>query len=58
MIYAWQTSPTRSLELYLEELCAQLKRLPLTSKARGELITRIRNVEDELSARDGGGGTA
>lgn len=53
MIYAWQTSPTRSLEQYLEELCAQLKHLPLTSKARAELITRIRNVEEIISARGG-----
>jgi hypothetical protein len=51
MTYAWQRSPTRSLEQYLDDLCEQLKRLPMTSRARGPLITKIRQIEAELDAR-------
>lgn len=50
-IYAWHSGPNRSLEQYLDDLCEQLKRLPLNSKARGALITRIRDVEAEIEGR-------
>lgn len=45
--------PLRSLELYLDELLARLKKLPMTSPDRGRLVTLIREVEAELDARSG-----
>lgn len=45
--------PLRSLEDYLAELQAQFDRLPLDSKARGPLASRIRQVEAEIDARSG-----
>lgn len=42
----------RSLDQYLDDLVQQLKLLPLTSKARGPLIARIRSVEAEIDSRE------
>lgn len=36
------------LEQYLHDLCDQLKRLPLHSPARGPLISRIRDIEQQI----------
>lgn len=47
---AWHSEQPRSLEQYRDDLCDQLKRLPLTSRARPALIERIRGVEAELDA--------
>lgn len=51
--YAWRAGPTRSLAEYLADLTAQLRLLPLESKARGAVISRIRAVEAEIDARSG-----
>ncbi len=40
----------RVLSQYLYELDAQLRLLPLNSRLRGPLITRIRDVEDQLGS--------
>jgi hypothetical protein len=42
---------TRSLEQYLAELVEQFKSLPLTSRLRPKLAQRIRQVEEEIDAR-------
>jgi hypothetical protein len=43
--------PLRSLEDYLDELQRRYDALPMQSKERGELATRIREVEIEIDAR-------
>lgn len=40
----------RPLEQYLDDLDEQLKALPLTSPARAALISRIREVEQQIDA--------
>lgn len=45
--------PCRSLQQYLDELVEQYDRLPMQSPARGELASRIRQVETEIDARSG-----
>jgi hypothetical protein len=44
---------TRALILHLNDLNTQLKLLPLNSRLRGPLITRIRDVEDRIGWVEG-----
>jgi hypothetical protein len=44
--------PIRPIEQALQDLTDKLARLPLTSTARGPLITRIRQLESFLEGRD------
>lgn len=42
----------RALELHFASLHDELKRLPIQSPRRADLIRRIRDVEDNLDAHD------
>jgi hypothetical protein len=45
--------PTRSMEQVLADTEAELRKLPLNSLKRGELISTIRWLEDEIDRRRG-----
>lgn len=43
----------RALVEHLEDLNTQLRLLPLNSRLRGPLITRIRDIEDQIGWVEG-----